>query len=246
MLIRAVQERVDLYSFRQGQEVYENIIGEVKALRVVPSNIYSKYRKDIEFGQAVGIYMGVENSRYYITRPTLLIREDAKHWTLIHEYTHHLFNEARAAYKLNLPEDYLNTFTDHSETLEDSFRRYENNNFHFKDRAHLDEYILCLKVSVALRIKMLLQFELEEVAVESLINRFYAKKKTLNYDPEYASNSTQYVRLNLKHALAAVEGYIKLINVVVPGLTKTSADFKLLQGYKNQLHQLKTQIAQFK
>ncbi len=245
-LIQNVQRKVKLYTYRSGTDNYPDASTAVLQLPPVSTKIYNSYRRDIEFGQAVGIYMPVEQLRHLISEPTLLLREDTKHWTLIHEYTHHLFHEARAAKNLNLPEGYMTPYTDHFETMQESYQKYEKNNFKFLSPEHLAEYIFCLKVATGYRIRMLLQFELEEMTVETMINQFYKKGKNANFEKDYAENSVSYIHSNLKRVVTTVDGFIRLIDVGLSHLQKDNADRKEFLGYRATLANLKTQALKLK
>lgn len=245
-LVKSTQSQIQVYRYQRETDSYKDTPQFILNLPVAPKELYRNYFKDIVLGQAVGIYMGVEQLKHLVVRPTLLVREDAKHWTFIHEYTHHLFNEARKTLRQNLPEGYLTKYQDHTETLQESFQRLEKNNFHFKDQAHLEEYLICLKVALDIRIKMLLQFELEEIAVESMIRNFYAKQKNANFDEEYYENSDTYIQNNLKRTANSIDGFITFIEVVLPVLKKQDSDAIFLKSYRKKLVDLKTEIRNFK
>ena len=51
----------------------------------------------------------------------------------------------------------MTPYTDHFETMQESYQRYEKNNRHFEDQSHLDEFISCLKVATHLRIQILIK-----------------------------------------------------------------------------------------
>lgn len=242
-LIRAVQKDLDLYRFQNpAGSTSTEVDAAVLQLPIAPTAILNNYKRDITLSGAIGIYMPVEQLSHLISKPTLLIREDSKHWAVLHEYTHHLFHEARQHEGSLLPSGYLTTYSDHAETLQESYARFKAQGEQFKNQAHREELLLCLKIAADIRIKMLLQFELEEISIESLIRNLYDHNRNENFEHEYYDNSSVYIQNSVDRALKSLDGFILMIDEVASQLDPNEKDLQDLQKLRLAMAELTTQL----
>lgn len=159
-----------------------------------------KYLKEFE-DNAVGLFLTSENLSYGVAKPTILVVESADDWTLIHEFTHFLFERARLIKKPIDEARAVNNMSDAKEDFYDSWDTFRGLG-KYRDPQHKVQTLNTFLAFSSAQQQFLMTFELEEIVIEKLIRGFYVRHKLVNVSPAEFERSTRYMQRNADKALA--------------------------------------------
>lgn len=255
-LINKLQEQIILYRFSNAFSVdlKSDTRPELMKLQIIPETLKNLYKQDLTIGKAQAIYIPKNEVDLESNKtPIILLRDDSDHWTLIHEYTHHLFNQARKNTNMELPANYILTFNDSAEALQEYYQKFQNNNNSFNSTTDESGFLDCLLIATDLMLKINISTSIEEIVIEKMIREFY--KKNLNLpdapDQENLNNSKKYTESSLKRVQTTVIIYKDIIkNYMSANRDKPSNLYKkseiFILALEKQLDDLNQKIQNFK
>jgi hypothetical protein len=193
-LIQSIQKRVDLFRFKREGIGPQSMV----ALQEIPEmseQMYRQFKKEILFG-AAGLYLSPHDARFAVRRPTIIVREDATPWVLIHEYAHFALDELRHAKNKENADESLTLLQDNLEGFTENLNSFRAAHSQFRDSRHEDETGASLMTASKLRMKLMRVFELEEIAIENSLRNIYESQNPHNLDQEDYENSSNYIKKN--------------------------------------------------
>lgn len=244
-LISNLQRQINLYRFSHPLDTsdsYSNSF-EIKKIFPIPHGLLSYYKQDISIGRAQGIYIPAhEHELGANNRPIILLREDSDHWTLIHEYTHHLFHLARKQMNTELPKGYLMKFKDAAETLQEYHQKLKANYLKFESEEQEKMFLECLTIATDLMLKINMSVTLEEIVVEKMIRDFYKKNpKSANLpDQGNLQNSAKYTQSSLELVDMSLNSYKEIIKDYLVANNKNESN--IFRSHKIKVLDLSKQI----
>lgn len=247
-LLKNVGQKIDLFRYDQAYGDKVNPPYYFLNIPKISDYLLKIFYRDIIIGRAQAIYIPEDEAEQYVQRPTILMRNDSDHWTLIHEYTHHLFHEARQKTKTTLPPNFRNLFLDAAETLEDYYVRFKNYGYNFIDNHHKTELMNSLLVAADLMLQMQINFSLEEVTIENMIRNYYVQNvlEQKRMDLGQFANSTTYIGSSFEQAQNTLSHYEEICTNVGKKLDANSKELAQVKSLLKKITQLKKQIKEFK
>lgn len=187
--IRYIQSfGVDLYKVADPQKETPT----VAFLPEAPAKQFPKYIKLFNEG-VIGIYMTPNNSMYGVKKPTILFIESADHWTLIHEFSHYLFDRARSA-EGSLNEGLLvNSSDDAQEDYFDAREKFRSRDGYVNDE-HKRHTIMSFVNYAQVQLIFAKTCEFEETTIEKILRGAYSHHNPVGFRESDFERSTRYIR----------------------------------------------------
>lgn len=154
---------------------------------------FSKKIIELFEDNVLGIYLTPTNSMYRVTKPTILFVESADDWTVMHEFTHYLFDRARILLKNSDEGVLVNNSADAQEDFFDAREKYRNFDA-YVDEAHKQHTISSFINYANVQMIFAKTCEFEETTIEKLLRADYATKQPLGFMPSHFERSTRYIR----------------------------------------------------
>lgn len=154
--------------------------------------ISSKFLKLFEEG-VIGLYMTPTNSMYRVQSPTILLSESTDHWTVVHEFSHFLFDRARMMYDSTRESVLVLKSEDAQEDFfeaKEVFKMFDG----FRDEGHKEHLIRSFILYAKMQILFIKSCEYEETTIEKFIRTLYEVKKPRGFDDSHFDRSTRYIK----------------------------------------------------
>lgn len=169
---------------------------EVVTLAFLPyapkEKISAKFLKLFEEG-VIGLYMTPTNSMYRVQSPTILLSEGADHWTVIHEFSHFLFDRARMMYDSTRESVFVLKSEDAQEDFfeaKEVFKMFDG----FRDEQHKEHLVHSFILYAKMQILFVRSCEYEETTIEKFIRTLYEVKKPVGFEDTHFERSTRYIK----------------------------------------------------
>lgn len=152
----------------------------------------SKFLKLFEEG-VIGLYMTPTNLMYRVQEPTILLSEGADDWTVIHEFSHYLFDRARLMQDATQESEFVLRSQD---SQEDFFEAKEVFNMFngFRDEQHKKHLINSFVSYAKMQMLFVKTCEYEETTIEKFIRAIYTIHKPQGFLEEHFERSTRYIK----------------------------------------------------
>lgn len=185
----------------------------IQLLPIVPEKIISAFGLST-VQKVLGLFLPVEEHSSIITNDVILYRTDAGLWTVVHEYFHFLFNQSRKKTNHQNNPDFKNILRDASEAYLETLASLRKNNYNFTDLNAENEFKTASMTLVRNTLDNILNFSVEEIVIEELLQRTYLQQKAYNkfiFEDEDYSYSFKYVQKNIKIALRDTHYILQII-----------------------------------
>lgn len=166
----------------------------------------------------VGLYMTPSNSMYGVTKPTILFIDSSDDWTVIHEFTHYLFDRVRMMTDTKTEGQLANNSEDAQEDFFNARDKYRNFD-RYVDEEHKRHTIMSFINYAQVQMIFSRTSEFEETTIEKILRTAYEKQKPHGFLPEHFERSTRYIRStsekgqqNLDFLLSDCEALPKTLN----------------------------------
>lgn len=152
----------------------------------------SKFIKIFSEG-VLGIYLTPSNLMYGVEKPTILLLESTDDWTLVHEFSHYLFDRARLASDNTRESALMNLSTDAKEDYMNAREGYKIFDG-YRDEAHKKHTIESFIVYARTQMIFVKTCEFEESTIEKMIRSLYASEKPHGFNESHFERSTRYIK----------------------------------------------------
>lgn len=247
-LATSVHKQVDLYRFDLKYESTPNKSEVFQAIPYITQSLAKAYDKTLVYNRSKATYIADTELDNPTHKSLILLRQDCSHWTLIHEYTHHLFHTARKMMGQSLPKNYRELYDAYFNYLEQAQQDFKFHSDKFQNSKQQSEVIAVVQKNTDLILSLQVNFFLEEVVIENMIRQYYVKypeqfKKDELKDYE---NSLAYVESRLQKVLDTTDHLKSTIQLFHQAVTPSSTDEQNLSQSMNHILQLENQIRNFK
>ncbi len=161
--------------------------------------VFGKYFAE----DALAIYLTERSYSNHVLKPTILLIESTDSWTIAHEFMHHLFDRARFMEDPTMESQVVNNMSDAKEDFMEAWSKYKLNNKYF-DSNHKNQTIDTFVTFTDIQLRLLLTFEMEEIAIEKFLRSMYIHHKT-DFDQNSFDRSTRYIARTGAKALAILD-----------------------------------------
>lgn len=206
---------LDLFRIPAPQEV-----PTIGFLPTPPADLLKVFGKHFE-EDALAIYLTERSYSNHVHKPTILLIESADSWTIAHEFMHHLFDRARFMEDPTMESKVVNNMSDAKEDFLESWSKYKMNN-RYLDANHRDQTIESFVHFIEVQLRLLLTFEMEEMAIEKFLRTMYIQNQT-DFDRNSFDRSTRYIGKNGTKALTILEVTLETCKDLRRTLTSTEA-----------------------
>lgn len=141
----------------------------------------------------LGIYMTPTNLMYGVTQPTILLLESTDDWTLVHEFSHFLFDKARLMYDSTRESALMNQSTDAKEDYSNARESYKMFDA-YRDEDHKQHTIDSFIVYANTQMIFAKTCEFEESTIEKMIRALYVQEQPHGFKEPHFERSTRYIR----------------------------------------------------
>lgn len=197
MLTMTIPEKL-AYMQSFGVELYKvaDPLKGAPTVAVLPEATTKQFSKkfiDLFEDSVLGIYMTPTNSMYRVSKPTILLVESADDWTLIHEFTHYMFDRARTQMNGAKEGVLVNNSADAQEDFFDAREKYRNLDGYVSEE-HKQHTIMSFINYANLQMTFAKTCEFEETTIEKLLRAAYETRKPVGFLPPHFERSTRYIR----------------------------------------------------
>lgn len=142
---------------------------------------------------AIGLYLTPSNLMYGVDKPTILLMESTDDWTLVHEFSHYLFDRARLQMDSTRESALMNRSSD---AREDYFNAREGYKVFdaYRDEGHKQQTIGSFIVYALTQMIFAETCELEETTIEKMIRSMYAEDRPHGFNEAHFERSTRYIK----------------------------------------------------
>lgn len=190
----------------------------------------------------LGLYLSKGSSPASKDQAVTLVREDVSRWTIIHEFMHHLFDQARRIDGLPLNGDIYSIYLAAEENLK-AVKKELNalSNGELPPEALLVKAFQATKESIISTRDYLIRYPLEEMAIESVMQSGF-KSRQLGFVPDRRSSSSRYVNvsyLTAKNKLDELQTFSQelLVQLFNGGRAAEAKELKIERDASNDLLQ---------
>jgi hypothetical protein len=155
---------------------------------VFGANIIKKFSEG-----TLGIYMTHTNFIYGVKKPTILLIESADDWTLVHEFSHFLFDKARIMQDSTRESTLLNRSEDAQEDYFDAMNSYKVLDM-YRSEEHKKHTVDSFIVYANTQMIFAETCEFEETTIEKMIRALYVHHSPQGFEEPDFERSTRYIR----------------------------------------------------
>lgn len=155
---------------------------------VFSANIINKFSEGV-----LGIYMTPTNFIYGVKKPTILLIESADDWTLVHEFSHYLFDKARMMQDSTRESALMNRSEDAQEDYFDAMNSYRILDM-YRSEEHKKHTVDSFVVYATTQMIFAETCEFEETTIEKMIRSLYVQHKPHGFAEPHFERSTRYIR----------------------------------------------------
>ncbi len=242
-IIAFIQSHVQLYRI-ETTDANKSPIKAIAKLPAAPQELINYFGPQT-LGKILGLFVPYEEHSSVLKNDIILLRDDAAAWTIIHEYMHFLYNQSRRAKGVQGAVDFKSAIEDSTESYLEIMNFYRQNS-RFQNLAQMKEYVQALHTLVTVRLGNILNFSVEEVMVETELQKRFLSNSMHFLSVEDYDSSKPYIQKNLKIALRDTLYVLQLIQEARQILSADAysriapeLDF-YQQKYENILRQLPT------
>ena len=217
-------------------------IATIPYLPTPPTDLMKVFGKHFE-EDALAIYLTERSYGNHVLKPTILLIESADSWTIAHEFMHHLFDRARFMEDPTMESKVVNNMSEAKEDFMEAWAKYKLNNKYF-DTNHKNQTIETFVTFTDVQLRLLLTFEMEEIAIEKFLRSVYIHHKT-DFDKNSFDRSTRYIARTGAKALTILDVTLETCTDLRRTLkTEDTTQLKNLQTACKRAFQLKNSLQQ--
>lgn len=199
-----------------------------------PSDLDSRlsiFRGDEKQGKVLGVYLGKSDDTVSLkNKPAIVLREKTDRYTLVHEFMHHNFDFHRQGQGQQFEMELKNEFRTQRLVFNSLKRKYLSSKSE-KDLNELNKSFLDL---AKVYDKMMVNYFLEEVAIEDILGRMYEENSLTNVSYLSYINGGYYIRSSRDNYKEFMQDLIDKVD---------DSDLKYLPLIQKSLDQIKDMIS---
>lgn len=178
-------------------------------LKQIPKGL-SRWIGDFADGSTAGLYLTPKNSTNGVQVPTILIAEDAEPWALVHEFVHALLDEQRGTHSVIHDDEskMVTQLEDAREDLNELWWRYKQLGS-FRSVEERETLMNSFLVAAGIERELISVFQMEEILIEGMLRRSFARQKPKDFKQETVDFSQIYIQQNAKKAQQFLEGTLQ-------------------------------------
>lgn len=178
-------------------------------LKQVPKSM-SRWIGDFADGSTAGLYLTPKNSTNGVQVPTILIAEDAEPWALVHEFIHALLDEQRGAHSAIHDDEskMVTQLEDAREDMNELWWRYKQLGT-FRSTEERETLLKSFLVATKIERELVSIFQMEEILIEGMLRRSFARQKPKDFKQETVDYSRIYIQQNAQKAQQFLEGTLQ-------------------------------------
>lgn len=193
-------------------------------LQVAPAARFAKYIKLFEEG-VLGIYMTPSNFMYNVAKPTILFVESADDWTMIHEFSHFLFDRARMNGPLGNESGLANDSEDSQEDYFEARNKYKIWDAYVNEE-HKQNTIQSFISYANVQMVFATTCEFEETTIEKMIRSIYIRHQPRGFSEKEFERSTRYIRKTSEKGIESLNFLLQDCELLAKTLSASDQDLK--------------------
>lgn len=247
-ILASVQSEIAIYRFDLKYMEPVNSSIQLQSLPYLSKPLLKAYSQSLVMARSRAMYAAETELDNPIKKPLILLRQDSEHWTLIHEYTHHLFHQARKIKNQSLPENYRELYVALTEALIEEKTQFSKNGNSFKTTSEIDRVAKLIKNTTNLVLNLQINFTLEEIVIENMIRQYYLQNPLEQRKMNLAlyANSLSYVDSKLNEVIDNLLYLKTTISLFVRGMQPYSVQEQVLKQSLLHVLNLEEQIKKYK
>jgi hypothetical protein len=181
------------------------------------------YFNDLFDGSTLGVYFSKHTNGTDLTSDTILFSDQADRWTIAHEFAHAFIDKKRPSLqKRNEAED-IEKLRNAKEDYEEILSLYRNNG-HFPSWDYEKRALESLSIWTELLLNSLYTYEIEEVRIETFMQKLYREKPHYQLDDHTYKRSFWYINKNCTSALNKLNHSVEVFNYLKGIVEKSFLD----------------------